>query len=155
MKTMALALSLYLLLVAPVFATCATCICTLSSLGVVFGNYLPTAASPATGQVSVTCLLSLGSSASVAYSLAFSSGNGSYSNRQLSLGGSHLAYNLYTTSAGNIVWGDGTAGTGTVSDSYTLTLATVRNYQIYGSIPANQNVPAGSYADTITVTISY
>jgi len=31
----------------------------------------------------------------------------------------------------------------------------VRTYTVYGRTVASQNVPPGSYADTITVTVNY
>jgi spore coat protein U-like protein len=43
-----------------------------------------------------------------------------------------------------------------VSDGYLLGLGGgVSPYPVYGRIPATQNVQAGSYADTIIVTLTY
>jgi spore coat protein U-like protein len=43
-----------------------------------------------------------------------------------------------------------------VSDSYLLGLGTtVRHYALYGRVPALQNAPAGSYLDSITITVDY
>jgi|GEM_PF-2632030 len=49
------------------------------------------------------------------------------------LPGVHLNYSLYTTAADTTVWGDGTAGTGTVSDSYTaIGLSETKTYNVFG-----------------------
>ena len=54
------------------------------------------------------------------------------------------------------VWGDGTGGSSKLTDGYLLGLITViKTYTVYGRIPARQNIPAGAYADTITVTVNY
>jgi spore coat protein U-like protein len=73
----------------------------------------------------------------------------------MSSGANKLSYNLYTDTNHNYVWGDGTGGTSTDSDSYYLSILTARNYPVYGLIPSGQNAAAGSYADTIIVTVSY
>ncbi|BBA33301.1 spore coat U domain-containing protein [Methylocaldum marinum] len=63
---------------------------------------------------------------------------------------------MYTDSARSSIWGDGSAGTQTVSDGYLLGLLTVtRHYPVYGRIPADQNVSPGVYLDTIFVTVLY
>jgi spore coat protein U-like protein len=83
--------------------------------------------------------------------------------RQMIKGTDRLDYNLYTNAARTIVWGDGTAGTGTVaaltiqSNGRFLNHNRSRNFAIpaYGRIPANQDAVPGAYSDTITVTMSY
>jgi spore coat protein U-like protein len=68
-------------------------------------------------------------------------------------GSDRLAYNFYVDAGGAAVWGDGTGGTATRSDRvfknkpWTVT--------IYGRIPAGQDVSAGSYSDTLTITINF
>jgi len=62
-----------------------------------------------------------------------------------------LNYQLYSDSARSTIWGN-TVGTDTVTGSGT---GLALDHTVYGSIPAAQVVPAGSYQDTITVTISY
>ena len=120
--------------------------CDIAPQGVNFGAYDPfePADLDGVGNISVTC----DGDASVTISL--SSGTGSYSPRTMISGADHMAYNLYTSAQRIMVWGDGSAGSDTVS-------ATIRTGQfpIYGRIPARQNVPRGDYGDTIFVTISY
>jgi spore coat protein U-like protein len=68
-----------------------------------------------------------------------------------------LNYNLYTTSARTTVWGDGSSSTGTVSDSYLLGLGagTSTDYTVWGRIPMQQNVPTGTYNDSVVLTVEY
>ncbi|MDR3501928.1 MAG: spore coat U domain-containing protein [Legionella sp.] len=135
------------------------CTCTTTANTVAFGSYNPVSgtALTATGNVAVTCS-ALVAGLNVSYVIALNAGqNGSFSARKMAMGSSLLQYNLYTSSTYTSVWGDGASGTSTVSDSYLLSLLSVtRNYAVYGSMPVSQNVvPGTSYADTITVTVTY
>ena len=131
--------------------------CTATALPVAFGGYNPQTLTPTdtTGQVTVSCVGVI--SISVNYTISLSTGgSGTFSPRKLVFGSSKLNYNLYTNSSYSTVWGDGSGGTATVSDGYGLALlAVIRNYTIYARMPAAQNVPAGLYADAITVTVNY
>lgn len=133
--------------------------CTVTSSGVVLGNYTFNQIGPsdATGNIRVSCAQVGVSNLFFSYAIWLSTGiSGSYALRQMDSGANRLSYNLYSTPAYGAIWGDGSAGTSTVSDSYTLTLlTTVRDYTVYGRIPAGQNTRAGSYTDTITVTVLY
>lgn len=124
---------------------------------VAFGNYNPISATPvtATGVVSVTCSALVIFTAS--YVISMNAGNsGTLPNRYMLLSGVHLNYNLYTTAADTTVWGNGTVGTGTVSDSYTaIGLSETRTYNVFGLLPALQTVGVGTYTDTVTVTVTY
>lgn len=143
------------------FATCSGlgCSCTAGpNTAVAFGNYNPISATPvtATGVVSVTCNALVIFTAS--YVISMNAGNsGTLPNRFMLLSAVHLNYNLYTTAADTTVWGDGTAGTGTISDSYTaVTIGPVtRTYTVFGLLPALQTVGVGTYTDTVTVTVTY
>ena len=133
--------------------------CTVTSSGVALGGYtfntvLPT---DATGNIEVSCSLIGVISIAVLYEIRLSAGaNGSYAARQMGRGANRLGYNLYLDPLHAAVWGDGTAGTATVSDSYLLGLVTtVRDYPLYARAPAGQNTPAGVYTDMITVTVAY
>jgi len=70
--------------------------------------------------------------------------------RQMQSGAYSLTYNLYTDSLRSIIWGDGTSGTMLVG-----TTGTSATYAVYGRIPAAQDLPAGSYNDSITVTLTF
>lgn len=133
--------------------------CDVSAVGVSFGSYDPLAFSDteSTGEVSVTCSLLGLTSLLVNYEIELSTGgSGSYFPREMVAGTHTLEFQLYTDAARTTVWGDGSGATYTVSDGYLLGLGDVtRHYSVYGTLPANQMVAAGSYADTITVTVNY
>jgi spore coat protein U-like protein len=131
--------------------------CTASATGVDFGNYNPTNSSPtdATGNVHVFCTVLL-VSVLAQTNISLSTGGGTYADRKMSSGAELLSYNLYKEATHTTVWGDGTGGTGIWTDNtLILVLGTSIDHTIYGSIPAGQYVAAGSYSDTITVTVEY
>jgi spore coat protein U-like protein len=131
--------------------------CTVSATTLAFGNYSPRSASitssVGTIRISCTALLQL----NVSYSIALSAGGGgSYATRRLTSGSNRLPYQLYRDSAGTSIWGDGTAGTSTVTGVETLVLlGSGRNLSVYGRLPPGQNVAPGAYADTVQVTVTY
>ena len=149
---------LLLVLIAPATSWAVLESCTVSATPLPFGVYNPASASPAdaTGTISVTCDVSLiGLFAS--WSIRMSpGGSASYAPRRLSSGAATLSYNLYTSSAHTTVWGDGSASTAIVSDSQTLLVGSnTEHYTVYGRIPPLQDVRAGSYSDSIVVTVMY
>ena len=132
--------------------------CTVSATSLPFGVYNPANASAlnATGTVTVTCqVLLVGLFAS--WTLTMSpGGSASYNPRRLSTGAATLDYNIYTSAAYTTIWGDGSGGTGTVSDAMTLVVGSnSSNYTMYGRIPALQDARAGAYSDSIVVTVNY
>jgi spore coat protein U-like protein len=135
-----------------------TNVCAISTTnGVAFGAYDPVTANAttpltATGTLSVTCTsgatepvitLGVGNNANVA-------GSAAAPQRQMISAGSLLPYFLYQDAGFSVVWGN-TAGSG---EGYTGT-GTASTLTVYGSIPAGQNVPAGSYADSVVATVTY
>lgn len=120
--------------------------CDVSSAGVSFGAYdtFGSTSLDGTGSITVTC--------DVAYALTLSSGAGSYAGRTMASGGATLDYNLYVDSGHTLVWGDGSGGSSSVAGAGS---ASPEDYTVYGRIPAHQNVPAGSYSDSIVVTLSF
>jgi spore coat protein U-like protein len=120
--------------------------CTFGLVSVAFGNYdtLTNTSLDGAGSITVTC------DTTDSYTVALSSGHGTLLSRQLQSGENVLYYNLYTDALRSMVWGDGTSGTSLVSGS-----ATSATYSIYGLVPGGQNVAAGTYGDTITVTLSF
>ena len=124
-----------------------------SATGVAFGTYNAAFASdsPANGTITVSCSLVFDSLPPL--TIALSPGtSANYANRTLVFGGSHLNYNLYTSPAFTSIWGDGTAGT--VTESYSAGARSV-TLTVYGRLPKSQFSAPGSYADTITVTVTY
>ena len=109
----------------------------------------------APGTVTFSCNVLVG--LFLSWTVTLTTGNGgSYSPRLLSNGVSTLSYNLYTSAAHSSIWGDGTGVTSAVSDQVLLLVgANTFNYPVYGRIPARQDAAAGSYTDTIMVTVNY
>lgn len=136
--------------------------CVVASGGLAFGSYSFIDSSPTTavGNVAITCSLLSGlGGETVSYNISLSTGNsGSYVSRKMISGTYHLQYNLHTQSGANgSIWGDGTSGTSTVQDSYSLGLlgSVIRNYPVYGRIASGQNLPLGAYTDNLTITVNY
>ena len=130
--------------------------CSASAQSVPFGSYNPftLSATDASGNVNVSCT---GISLLVSYTIKLSTGSsGSFANRTMTLGATDLNYNLYTNLLRVSVWGDGTGSSFTITDGYLITLGTVaKDYPVYGRLFAQQNVAAGTYSDTILVTVNY
>ncbi len=120
--------------------------CTVSAQSVVFGSYDVFSPTPldGVGRVDVSC------DPSASYTVALSSGGGSYSQRQMANGGTLMNYNLYTGVSRTTVWGDGTSGSATVAGS-----GLAASHNVYGRIPAQQNLIEGSYTDVIIVTLTF
>lgn len=124
--------------------------CTItSSTGVSFGVYNVYAAAPldSAGTITYSCTLS------ISVTIDIGTGSGTYASRTMRAGTSTLAYNLYTNAARTTVWGDGTSGTG--HHGPVLGLIGSTTVSIYGRVPAGQDVAAGSYTDTVVVTLNY
>jgi spore coat protein U-like protein len=133
----------------------ASAACTVSATGVAFGAYDPQSATPddSTGTIEAACHPS-------DHDVEVEIGAGLYGSiatRRMSSGAATLDYYLFTSAGRSTIWGDGTQG----SVSQTLTGGSVsggtRRFTgtIYGRIPAGQNVPAGTYNDTLIVTITF
>lgn len=79
--------------------------------------------------------------------------SGSYALRAMRGPGTEvLEYNLFLDASRTRVWGDGTAGT---SRWPSPSSDRGRQLTVYARVFPGQDVPAGAYADTITVTIDY
>jgi len=129
--------------------------CTVSATGVAFGAYDPQSPAPddSAGEIALACHPSV-----QAPTVALSAGlSGLFSSRTMRSGPATLDYNLYTSAAYALVWGDGTGGSTTVTLGGGATSGGERIFRrdIYGRIPAGQQVPAGTYTDTIMVTVIF
>ena len=118
-----------------------------------FGAYNVFAVAPlrSTGTFSVTC--NEAPPPTVTITIGPSAATGIFNPRQMrkSGGGDALTYNLFTDSALTQVWGDGITGGLVLRQKVTKNKAW--NAIVYGSLPAQQNVSAGNYADSLLVTI--
>ena len=132
-------------------------VCTVAVSGVAFGSFNPLSGQSAStnGTIAITC--SGAASDTANYTITITAGLGSFSARKLVAGADTLSYNLYRDSGCTQVWGDGTAGTSTVSDSVTLTSTSVTtNYVVYSRIAGGQRMAkVNTYSDNLLVTLTY
>jgi spore coat protein U-like protein len=134
-------------------ATPAFAACTVSSVGVNFGAYNPRSGTNLDGISSVVVDCDKKASG-VVISLS-TGGSGSYAQRRMIKGTSSLNYNLYVNSARSILWGDGTGVTSTSTIANIAKNGSVAT-TLYGRIPSGQtSVTAGTYGDTVSVTITF
>jgi len=128
--------------------------CTISATGVTFGAYDPTSASndDGTGSVALACPPSVSAPVVALEGGAY----GSIAARRMRSGVYFLNYNLFTDPTRLILWGNGALGSTVTLSGGTVT-AGQRNFSrnIYGRIPAGQNVGAGTYGDTLVVTVIF
>ena len=133
-------------------------ICTITATGPsVIYDPLSGVDGSAVGNIQTICVYVGLGSATPAYQIQLSAGSSnSYINRTMRFLSNSLTYNLYTNASNSLVWGNGTGGTSVVGDSYTMTAGTViKNYSVYMRIPRSQSINAGSYSDSIAVTVTY
>jgi spore coat protein U-like protein len=126
--------------------------CTISAVSVAFGNYNVFTATPvdSAGSVTFRC-----NAAAANISISLSKGASStFTPRTMAKVGELLNYDLYLNPARTNVWGDGTGGTSTYTNVDPPNNQNV-TVQIYGRIPASQDVSAGAYSDTVLATINF
>ena len=132
--------------------------CTISSGNLAFGNYDAigtNATAPLLGTAAVSATCTQGSSATVdIYPGLNPSGTGNAQQRRMKgTGTNYLAYAIYSDSAHTHAWGTKTSGT-TVSVTGAGG-ATPVSLTAYGSVPNAQNIPVGTYTDSVAVTVNY
>lgn len=129
-----------------------TGVCAVSATDINFGTYDPIVTHQATpndalGQIGVSC--TTGVVAAVALDLGVNA-NGS-TRRMAGSGGGFLTYEIYSDSNHADIWGSG-------ANEVVLPVSTSINERVFttfGRMPAAQDVPEGTYVDTITVTVTY
>jgi spore coat protein U-like protein len=122
--------------------------CVMTAGSVAFGAYDPLVTHAAanldqTGSVSVACVK--GTVANV----GLGAGSNFSGSRRMSNGTDFLAYELYTTAGRSTVW-DTTNRVG-----YTAASKASTSLTIYGRVPSNQDVSAGSYTDTVVAQAEF
>jgi len=105
----------------------------------------------ATGTVTVNC------TTGTPYTVGLGVGAGSgatFASRKMTSGApiTLLNYTIYTQTGRTTVWGDGTATSVTVPGTGS---GAVQSIDAYGRILSGQTVPALTYNDTVSVTITY
>ena len=127
--------------------------CTISTVALAFGSYDPVVANASTnldgtGTVVVAC--TKGSTATIGLGTG---ANASGSIRRMKdAGTNYLTYELYQDSGRSTVWAN--SGAGLLSPVAAPSKA-ARNFTVYGRVASNQDVPAGSYTDTVVATVNF
>jgi spore coat protein U-like protein len=134
----------------PTFSATATVVstCLVSAQDVDFGSRGVLSANiDAAGQVSVTC------TPSTSYTIGLGGGNANAAPgaRKMAKGAETITYGLYQDAARTQLWGS-TIGTDTIAGTGN---GLAQNLAVYGRVPAQTTPSAGSYTDTIVVTITY
>lgn len=128
-------------------------VCAVSTADLGFGTYSPIAGSALDGTTTITVTCTLGTPYNVRLDGGGHSG-GSVSTRKMqrTSGGSEtMNYSLFRNVGRTQNWGE-TDNTDTLSATGT---GVSQGHTVYGRIPASENVPTGSYSDTVNVTVSY
>jgi spore coat protein U-like protein len=134
----------------PVTATVLSA-CSVTANPLSFGSYDPTAASNLDATTTLSVLCTVGTSFQVGLNQGAGSG-ATVTSRQMTGGSNTLAYALYQDTARTTNWGN-TPGADTPPATTAPTTAT--SLTVFGRVPSGQNVPATTYNDTITVTVTY
>ena len=71
--------------------------------------------------------------------------------RQMASGTDRLGYGLYSNAVRTTAWGC----SGNTVNSTSTGVATPATLNVYGRVPQAQDVPAGAYADTVTVSVTF
>jgi spore coat protein U-like protein len=138
-------------------------VCAVSSVGSLdFMIYDPASPSPATasGTVTLTCTHVAGAVQRINWSMQLSNGgSGDCAARAMTGPTGALGYNVYQNSVGGGVWGNAgcrsfPTGQLSVGPGAGNNTRSVSN-RLLGQIPSGQYVSAGSYGETLTLTISY
>jgi spore coat protein U-like protein len=126
--------------------------CTISTTPMAFGSYDPVvahASTPLDGTGTVVVACTKGTATTITLNLG-SNASGS-TRRMKDAGTNYLTYEIYQDVARTNIWGTGgNALTPPVAPS-----KAPRNFTAYGRIPANQDLPAGNYGDTVVATVNF
>lgn len=127
--------------------------CSITTTPVAFGVYDPVvghATTPldGTGAVIVTCTKGAGTRIDLN-----NGANATGGNRRMSAGGGNfLTYQLYQDTGRTTAWGSGGSAGQTIGGAPSKA---ARTFTVFGRVPAGQDVPAGSYTDTVVATINF
>jgi spore coat protein U-like protein len=163
MKRTVLILATFALLamVAPAFAQTATAnlavtanvaaACSVSTTAVAFGAYNPIDPNPLLGVGSIVASCTKGTGSRI--DLSSGTGSGTTTGRKMTGSLGTLNYNLYTDASRTTTWGDNIGAPGLVIPM--APDSTPRTFPVYGKVPAVQDAFAGSYADSVLVTVNF
>ena len=126
--------------------------CTISTNAIAFGAYDPivtnaTANLDATGSVVITC--TKGATTTVGLDTGANASSGT---RRLASSGNYLTYELYQDSGRTTVWSNTGAGLLSVVAAPSKSS---RTFSVYARLAGGQDIPAGTYTDTIVATVNF
>lgn len=130
--------------------------CSISTTAVTFPNYDPIVAHATNpddstgGAVTVTC--TKGTTASIGLGLGLNATGTQRRMEDTSAATNYLNYELYSNTTRSTVWGNA------AGSWYTPAAAPNKNprtFQVYGRIPAGQDVSAATYNDTVVATVNF
>jgi spore coat protein U-like protein len=119
--------------------------CTVSATTMDFGNI----AGFLTGNRDATSVIGVQCVAGTAYRVGLD--NGTHGARRMSGPGGFIGYELYRNSGRTQRWGN-TPGADTGNGSGN---GSTQNFTVYGRVPPQSTPAAGTYTDTVTVTVTY
>ena len=132
--------------------------CTITTSILQFGTYDPivtNASTPLAGTGGITTTCTTGASPVITLGQGLHTGGGSSDAapvRQMQDGSSdNMGYGLYQDNAYAHVWGNTTATAPAIVTGTGLP----QTVPVYGRVPAGQNLPSGSYADTVVATVTF
>jgi spore coat protein U-like protein len=135
--------------------------CVIFAGALAFGSYDPVVShslNPLDGQATLTVTCTSGSAAKIMLgqganaNIAGGSTDAAPLRRMLS-GGNYLSYQLYQEAGRSTVWGN-TNGPTSTGVSY-LGTGSSALVTVYGRVTGGQNVPAGSYSDSVIASIDF
>jgi spore coat protein U-like protein len=125
--------------------------CEVSASDLAFGNYDPVTASHLDADTSLSVTCTNGTPYHVGLSLGDGAGASMAERRMTKSGDTEtLSYVLYQDDQRSVLWG--TTGADRLSGTGDGTPNTI---DVYGRVPMQQSAPAGTYDDTIVVTVSW
>jgi spore coat protein U-like protein len=127
--------------------------CTIATAPVAFPAYDPVVANASTnddgtGSVIITC--TRGSTATIGLGLGLNVSGSQMRMKDATT--DYLNYALYQDSGRATVWGNSGAG---LLSPVAAPDKNPRTFTVYGRIPSAQDVPAGSYTDTVVATVNF
>lgn len=133
--------------------------CSISGLSIHFGSYNVFSPNPtdSTGTLTLNCE----DVAKAELKLSASSTSGTFNPRKMKQSGGtdFLDYNIFTDAGRSVIFGDGTGSTQTLTvhkpPGIPKKAPWSTNITLYGRIPPGQDVSAGSYSDTLTITVDW
>jgi len=125
-------------------------VCEVSASDLAFGSYTSQAGTQLQGTTQLRTTCTPGSTYNVGLNEGTTSG-ATVNQRKMASGSNALNYQLYRDAARSQVWGN-TPGTDTETGVGT---GLPQDRTVYGAVPAAQVVPAGEYADTVTVRVYF